>query len=59
MLRPLVMLSLAGMLLAACSSSPRPAAPQAALVPTAAPVACDDGGEGGGDGGVLIHGVCL
>ena len=59
MLRSLVMLVAAGALLAACASkAPAPAA-QTATAPAALPAEklqrCDDGGEGG----VMIRGVCL
>jgi hypothetical protein len=45
---PLVLLLLAGALLAACAA-PAP------VSRSERPIACDDGG----DGGVVIHGVCL
>ncbi|MFO1141045.1 MAG: hypothetical protein U1E59_01435 [Amaricoccus sp.] len=59
MLRSLVMMAAAGALLAACASTaPAPAA-QTAVAPAAMPAEklqrCDDGGEGG----VVIGGVCL
>jgi hypothetical protein len=55
MLRPLVMLFVAGMLAAGCSPQRTAPAPQAALATVQQPIPCDDGG----DGGVMLHGVCL
>ncbi len=59
MARQLVMLLVAGTLLAACSSRATAPVSQAAVAPASASaqalVSCDDGG----DGGVIIHGVCL
>ncbi|MFO1210793.1 MAG: hypothetical protein U1E40_16515 [Amaricoccus sp.] len=59
MLRSLVMLAAAGALLAACASTTAAPVVQTGAVPAALPAeklqSCDDGGEGG----VVIHGVCL
>jgi len=57
--RALVTLLAAAALLAGCSSRAPAPAPQAVVTPASAPagpaVRCDDGG----DGGVVINGVCL